>query len=472
MKPRIVIVGAGLGGCFVAHGLADTHDVTFVELPPATNLQRRIIDVAAPAIIDPHVAAGLGGTSALWHNGLIEIDDAIFAEWPVPKSELMPFYRSAYPLLAGVSIDTVSREAASLRERYRVLGLSDARLPCLFYPRKRRNAWSALKLAARVGMIRGEVVALEPNGTDAIQAVLVRTENGEKRIAADIFVLAAGGLATPLLLQQLSTRLPLTALQNAGRHYEDHPMAFVAELKTDAPFYRLWNYSARGTNGNIRMPLVIKQDGLDVSFQVRPAAHFYGRTSRHAVKSIVTDIRNNRFNPMGYLRLITHGDDVLDILSFALGIRVPTNHYTLLMYAQQPASPDRDVWGVVDEETGVRTIQRNWRLPGAYLATLDRAVAQVIDRFGTLLTSASIFPNWHASIHSAAHHSGTARMAASPTDGVCDADARVFGLRNLYVADGSLIPSSGIANTGLTIAALALRLAKHLQARHTPPNVN
>jgi choline dehydrogenase-like flavoprotein len=35
----------------------------------------------------------------------------------------------------------------------------------------------------------------------------------------------------------------------------------------------------------------------------------------------------------------------------------------------------------------------------------------------------------------------------------------------LFVCDGSLIPSSGIANTGLTIAALALRLAAHLRRR-------
>ena len=55
-------------------------------------------------------------------------------------------------------------------------------------------------------------------------------------------------------------------------------------------------------------------------------------------------------------------------------------------------------------------------------------------------------------------------MSASADDGVCDVNCRVHGLANLYVCDGSVIPSSGIANTGLTIAALALRLASHLKA--------
>ena len=53
-------------------------------------------------------------------------------------------------------------------------------------------------------------------------------------------------------------------------------------------------------------------------------------------------------------------------------------------------------------------------------------------------------------------------MSASPSNGVCDENGRDHGMKNLYVCDGSLIPSSGYANTGLTIAALALRLADYL----------
>jgi choline dehydrogenase-like flavoprotein len=54
-------------------------------------------------------------------------------------------------------------------------------------------------------------------------------------------------------------------------------------------------------------------------------------------------------------------------------------------------------------------------------------------------------------------------MSASDSDGVCDENGMVYGLENLYVCDGSLIPGSGYANTGLTIAALALRMADFLK---------
>ena len=49
--------------------------------------------------------------------------------------------------------------------------------------------------------------------------------------------------------------------------------------------------------------------------------------------------------------------------------------------------------------------------------------------------------------------------------GVVDSDRCVFGVDNLYVAGGSILPTAGFANPTLTIVALAARLARHLQDR-------
>ena len=53
-------------------------------------------------------------------------------------------------------------------------------------------------------------------------------------------------------------------------------------------------------------------------------------------------------------------------------------------------------------------------------------------------------------------------MHADPTKGVVDADCRVHGLPDLYVAGSSVFTTSGSANPTLTIVALARRLAAHL----------
>jgi choline dehydrogenase-like flavoprotein len=43
-----------------------------------------------------------------------------------------------------------------------------------------------------------------------------------------------------------------------------------------------------------------------------------------------------------------------------------------------------------------------------------------------------------------------------------DVDAKVHGVRNVYVAGSSVFPTYGCSNPTLTIVALALRLADHV----------
>ncbi len=61
-----------------------------------------------------------------------------------------------------------------------------------------------------------------------------------------------------------------------------------------------------------------------------------------------------------------------------------------------------------------------------------------------------------------AHLVGGCRMGATPADGVVDASLRSFAVPNLYVTDGSVLPTQGSANPALTIMALAARCADHL----------
>ncbi len=60
------------------------------------------------------------------------------------------------------------------------------------------------------------------------------------------------------------------------------------------------------------------------------------------------------------------------------------------------------------------------------------------------------------------HPLGTARMDADATFGVVDTTGAVHGYRGLYVADGSLFPSSIGVNPMMTIIAMAARVARGL----------
>ncbi len=63
------------------------------------------------------------------------------------------------------------------------------------------------------------------------------------------------------------------------------------------------------------------------------------------------------------------------------------------------------------------------------------------------------------------HHLGTVRMGDDPRTSVCDAELRVHGTRNLYVATSGAFSTPGVSNPTLLIAALAYRLAPHLLRR-------
>jgi choline dehydrogenase-like flavoprotein len=63
-----------------------------------------------------------------------------------------------------------------------------------------------------------------------------------------------------------------------------------------------------------------------------------------------------------------------------------------------------------------------------------------------------------------AHLVGGARMAADEHDGVVDSECRSFAVPNLYITDGSVLPTQGSANPALTIMAVTARAADRLIA--------
>ena len=60
------------------------------------------------------------------------------------------------------------------------------------------------------------------------------------------------------------------------------------------------------------------------------------------------------------------------------------------------------------------------------------------------------------------HESGTCRMGDDPLTSAVNPFGQLHGVRGLYVADNSVLPTSGPANPTLTTVALSIRTADHL----------
>jgi choline dehydrogenase-like flavoprotein len=72
---------------------------------------------------------------------------------------------------------------------------------------------------------------------------------------------------------------------------------------------------------------------------------------------------------------------------------------------------------------------------------------------------------WGFNLVDVSHHIGTTRMSEDSTRGVVDANCKVHGIDNLFIAGSSVFPTSGHVNPTMTIVSLAVRLAEHLRQR-------
>lgn len=62
------------------------------------------------------------------------------------------------------------------------------------------------------------------------------------------------------------------------------------------------------------------------------------------------------------------------------------------------------------------------------------------------------------------HTTGTCRMASSADQGITDANLKVYDIDNLYLCSNGVFPSGSAVNPTLTLTALCMRLADHLNS--------
>jgi hypothetical protein len=137
-------------------------------------------------------------------------------------------------------------------------------------------------------------------------------------------------------------------------------------------------------------------------------------------------------------------------------VALPSSHAYVLVLNEQEAMGQ----GTVRADDNDR-LTVDWRISDA----VEGAIRRNLDRLAAYTGAELILPDGSLRdrLWSAAHHSGTCRIASDADTGVVDQDLRVHGTEHVYVCDGSVLPSTGASNTGLTIAALAHRLAERLR---------
>ncbi len=127
-----------------------------------------------------------------------------------------------------------------------------------------------------------------------------------------------------------------------------------------------------------------------------------------------------------------------------------------------------DKWG-----RPVAYVVKTWHSHDRYLMnTYAQECANVL-RYGgdkqtrnyPILGQGGVYMAENARARIANHVLGGARFGTDPSDSVLDKDCRAWEFDNLYVTDGSFMPTSGGGNPTLTIQANSFRVADRIEAR-------
>ena len=400
---------------------------------------------AHPFGLHPSFAYGEGGSTNFWHGGMIEmLADEMANAWPESiVTELKPYYHRVVRHLYG---DRMRRAYKALPVHSTVSGINPG---YLLYPRAAFRAVNSgfltmadLRLGHRI-----ERVEERDGGVSVVSSV------GGERVRSELFdrlVLAAGGLNSPLIVRASGLGGSVV-----GEHLTDHPMGFVAKLKAERPsaeFLRLRNRDERHPDAVGLVRFRDEETGLWSAFYLRAASHGGIRSDPYH-RSFGFLAATGRIQK--YRAAVPHlrdPDFLWQAMESQLGVMLPSKHAYVMVVNEQEATGQ----GSVTADAEGRVVV-DWHISDRVTGAIRRNLDRLADYVGAEL----ILPegDLRKRLWTAAHHSGTCRIASDPRDGVVDEELRVHGTANVFVCDGSVLPSTGASNTGLTIASLAHRLA-------------
>lgn len=426
-----------------------------------------------------------------------------YSGWPFPKTHLDPYYDKAQAIcrVEPTSFEVADWEDCQARPR---LPLSDDQVKTIIYKFVARDtiAKEYTKAVSRADNIftflHAHVLEIETNPEEnRVEQLRVGTLDGKRfTVRAKLFILAGGGIGIPRLLL-LSNKTTPAGLGNqndlVGRFFMEHPHFWQGILVPANPGFSqaaaLYNevHTARGVPiiGKLALPesVLRRERLLNQNIQLVPRRipdPFKLRASHPAsvesLKTICSDfLREQRIGNFGqHFKNISGG---LHEIALAGAQKVRSRlfgnsdilaYYFANMSEQTPNPQSRVTLSADRDAFGRPCAELDWHLNGTDI----RSAARTEEIIGHALERAGLGRFYReiredeipAKIEGGYHFMGTTRMHREPQQGVVNADCRLHGVQNLFVAGPSVFPTGGYANPVLTIIALTVRLADHLKA--------
>lgn len=502
IESDVCIVGAGAAGITLARELAgQSRLVCLLEsggLEPDAETQALYRGEVVGFPYYPTDAFRLryfGGTTNHWSGVCGPLQEIDFearswvphSGWPFARSALEPYYRRAQEVcqLGPYRYDPEPWQGPDAPP----LALDAERLHTVMNqlspPTRFGLAYrDALRDAADVQTyLHANAVNLETQADGTrVSRVAVATLAGTRfAVRARQVVLATGAVENARLLLASRDRSAAgvgNPHDRVGRFFMEHLSVQGALFAPIDPALPMGLYGFREAQGVRAQGCVVPTEAtlrdeelLSLRCYLQPAS------SRTAIRSVWFGLLRSGTGstPEGLAERVVHALRQLDDLAihgYRSFFEGSARSYAVVHHLEHAPNPQsRVTLGDERDALGLPRVRLDWRFGELERRTLRRAVeifGREVGRAG--LGRAAEVPDdpttgWPPLLRGAWHQMGTTRMHTDPRHGVVDADARVHGLENLYLAGSSVFPTSGYMNPTLTIVALSLRLADHLKAR-------
>ncbi|MCP4723476.1 MAG: GMC family oxidoreductase [bacterium] len=418
----------------------------------------------------------VGGNSVFYGGVSIRMRETDFDLWPIKYSDLEPYYTKAENLLeiSGKQGDDpfepnrsgpypyepipLSKPAERINKAAEKLGYSPFRIPlalnfhnnerticekcnkCDGFPCKihAKNDTSVvlLKKALEFGLEImpnniGARFNLKKGKIDSVECIN-KTDRQKLTISADKFILSAGSVQSPAVL-----------LRSGLGKFENNRL--------------VGRYLMRHCGGIITGLFPYRTNPGDVFHKQICISNFY------------EDLREELGSSVGLIQdIYTPASEVVHYYA-PRHLKTPAKIFSrmaqnLLCIAEDESnienrislSNKRDGYGLELLKIEHAFSKNDYRK----LKYLTKKAKKVLKKAGAVFTLESEIDK--VSPPSFSHAVGTVRFGDSPVTSVLDSNCKYFGLDNLFVIDGSFMPTSSGVNPSLTIAANSLRVADYI----------
>ncbi len=480
LAPDLAIVGGGPAGIVLAMALADTKYKILLLESGGLNFDATVQKMYAGTEtgyepLDADRLRFLGGGTNHWGGWCRPMDESDFEQrdwvpssgWPYGRDALTPYYPRAQALVeAGAwAYDQGGDALAEARAPLLKVGegglyttwfqfskMRGSVLPTQFGKRYeadlKRQDNLTVWLNANVTGVR-----LKGDGTQ-VDHLDVATLNGKKfTVKPRYTVLALGGIENARLLL-VSNDVIQAGIGNdhdlVGRYFADNPIprdvaTMVVFAGPLAPYYE--NNVDMGHGAILRAAFAPTDE--------------YRRIAR--IGGSLTTVEQP-------VTLDDVGKAAVAATASALGVSATgARAWSLGSGMELIPDPDRRVTLTPETDAlGLPRLHLEMHISDEDFARYRRTLAEfgrqlLASKAGMLRINCTTREDWLKRMDWGHHHLGTTRMHDDPRRGVVDANAKVHGLPNLYVAGSSIFPSYGASNPTMNLIALTLKLADHMK---------